>query len=232
MNMERPPPSPPSPPTAPMAPPAPSPAMFGHIYRLRGWSVFPLPPGQKAPARPWKQFQTYRPSGHVIDTWFRQRPDSGIAVVTGTVSNLVVLDVDSAKHPDAAQAVADRCGGVLPVAPMVRTGSGGLHLYFSHPGGIVRNRVSVLPGVDLRGDGGFAVAPPSTHPCGQPYEWIADTAQLSPPPAWLISETAPRLFLVSHHGPVAHPCIMKIGYHRASRGSGNVAAPWYRRVRR
>ena len=75
-----------------MAPPAPSPAMFGHIYRLRGWSVFALPPGQKAPARPWKQFQTYRPSGHVIDTWFRQRPDSGIAVVTGTVSNLVVLE--------------------------------------------------------------------------------------------------------------------------------------------
>jgi hypothetical protein len=95
----------------------------------------------------------------------------------------------------------------LPVAPTVRTGSGGLHLFFAHPGGIVRNRVGLLPGVDLRGDGGFVVAPPSIHPSGGGVRLEVDTARLLPPPAWLLSETppsfpvkppdaAPRLFLV------------------------------------
>ena len=89
-----------------------SPALIAHAYRLRGWSLFPLPRGQKAPDRPWKQFQSNRPSDHVVDTWFRQRPDSNVAIVTGAVSGLVVADLDLVKHPNAAREFAERCGGV------------------------------------------------------------------------------------------------------------------------
>jgi hypothetical protein len=51
------------------------------------------------------------------------------------------------------------------------TGGCGRHLYFAHPGGVVPNRASMEPGIDLRGDGGCIVAPPSVHPSGKGYRW-------------------------------------------------------------
>jgi hypothetical protein len=120
--------------------------------------------------------------------WFRQRPDANVAIVTGAVSGLVVADLDLAKAPEVAREFAERCGGELPAAPTVRTGSGGLHLYFQHPGVPVRSRVGLFPGLDVRADGAFVVAPPSIHPSGGAYTWEADTAFVPPAPPWLIAE--------------------------------------------
>ena len=169
----------------------PSSTLLAQAYRLRGRSVFPLPAGQKRPNRPWRMWQRQRPKADVIAEWLRLWPHANLAVVTGCISDLVVADLDTAKHPGAAQAFAERCGGELPAAPMVRTGSGGLHLYFTHPGGVVRNRVAILPGIDLRGDGGFVVAPPSVNGSGGRYEWLADMAILPPLPRWLLVEQQP-----------------------------------------
>lgn len=70
------------------------------------------------------------------------------------------------------------------------TGGGGRHLYFAHPGGLTRNRAGLGQGIDLRGDGGYIVAPPSIHPSGRPYEWVPghgpDDITLAPLPRWLI----------------------------------------------
>ena len=69
------------------------------------------------------------------------------------------------------------------------TGGGGRHVYFSHPGGVVHNRANIQPGIDLRGDGGCIVAPPSVHPSGKRYRWKKGHApgdvKLARLPDWL-----------------------------------------------
>ena len=72
------------------------------------------------------------------------------------------------------------------------TGGGGRHIYFSHPGGMVRNKVGLAAGIDLRGDGGCVVAPPSVHASGKVYTWLEghdpEQAKLAPMPGWLLAE--------------------------------------------
>ena len=65
----------------------------------------------------------------------------------------------------------------------VRTGSGGWHLYFAHPGGQIRNSAGTAlgPGFDVRGDGGYVIAPPSRHVSGGTYQWNGDGALLDLP---------------------------------------------------
>jgi hypothetical protein len=95
----------------------------------------------------------------------------------------VDLDSEAAKH-----AFAERCGGQLPVAPTVRTRKG-LHLYFAHlrNGIFVPTRAGVLPGLDVRGDGGYVAAPPSLHESGHVYVMERDTVTLPPMPEWLLA---------------------------------------------
>ena len=71
------------------------------------------------------------------------------------------------------------------------TGGGGRHVYFKHPGDTIRNRVGLARGIDLRGDGGLVVAPPSLHPSERAYVWEVDhdpedTAP-APMPLWLLA---------------------------------------------
>jgi hypothetical protein len=102
-------------------------------------------------------------------------PDTGIAVRTGAESGLVVLDVDPQHGGDDTLAELLAAHGVLPITVECFTGGGGRHIYFRHPGGEVRNSAGkVGPGLDIRGDGGYVVAPPSPHPSGRRYEWSVD----------------------------------------------------------
>jgi hypothetical protein len=83
------------------------------------------------------------------------------------------------------------------------TGGGGRHLYFAHPGPILRNRVGLATGIDLRGDGGYVVAPPSLHASGKPYRWerAPNVCRLAPLPDWLIQSSTEQ----PHHGyPLSH----------------------------
>src|SRR5690606_17775107 len=77
--------------------------------------------------------------------------------------------------------------GEVPRTATVRTGKG-RHLYFRHPGGTVRNFTRKLPGLDLRGDGGYVVAPPSTHANGERYVWEQSPGDvgIAEPPHWLM----------------------------------------------
>src|SRR5262249_51671692 len=80
--------------------------------------------------------------------------------------------------------------GTLSDTVSVRTGGGGRHFYFKHPGKPITNCVGRLgPGLDIRGDGGYVVGPPSIHASGKPYEWgaigLAD-ADPAPLPKWLL----------------------------------------------
>jgi hypothetical protein len=160
-------------------------------YLARGWSVLPLRPREKRPLVPWAHLQNERPSRDDIAEWFQRWPDANIGIVTGEISRLIALDVDPKHGGDAALERLERQYGPLSATVEAATGGGGRHLYFAHPGGLVRNRAGLAQGIDLRGDGGYIVAPPSLHPSGRPYEWVAgrtpDEIPLAPLPRWLIA---------------------------------------------
>ncbi len=158
-------------------------------YLRRGWSVIPMRKRDKRPALQWQDFQSVRASEQKVHDWFRRWPEDNVGIVTGAVSGLVVLDVDLRHGGEDSLKKLEREHQPLPRTLESITGGGGRHVYFAHPGGSVRNRVGIAPGIDLRGDGGCIVAPPSVHPSGNHYQWVKGRGpgrvELAPLPHWL-----------------------------------------------
>lgn len=130
-----------------------------------------------------------------IGKWWAQWPNANIGVVTGKASRIVVLDIDNRHHGVSSLRALEKQNGLLPEGPQVITG-GGLHRYFAYPRFLVKNKVNLLPGVDLRGNGGFVVAPGSLHKSGRTYLFKFGTKDLPLPtlPAWLSNRpVAPTL---------------------------------------
>jgi hypothetical protein len=102
----------------------------------------------------------------VAELWGGSRgfPNDGIGVVTGAKSNIWVLDVDPRAGGLETLRALEQQHGELPKTITVRTGSGGLHVYFKYPGPNYRNTAGALgEGLDTRGDGGYVVGPGSIH---------------------------------------------------------------------
>lgn len=140
-------------------------------YLNNGWSVLPVRPEEKRPYMTnWLQYTKSRASKETVENWFNNLNNAGIGVVTGRVSNMVVLDVER-DCPYDIQDLLKR----YPTQMMSRTGSGGYHLFYQHPTNVskVSNRVRIFDGADLRADGGFIVLPPTVHASGNRYMWIS-----------------------------------------------------------
>jgi hypothetical protein len=160
-----------------------SPSMLAWAQRYRqpiGWSIMPLVPRGKEPLVSWQKFQSQRATASQITAWWRTWPTANVGVITGAISRLVVVDLDG------PEGLAQR--EKFPVTATVTTAHG-VHLYFRHPGGgTVPNSVkTVLPGVDIRGDGGFVVGPPSIHETGAVYTWESMRITLAPLPEWIVT---------------------------------------------
>lgn len=153
-------------------------------YAKQGFSVIPIAAGGKKPLIDWKPYQQARADEELIRSWWTDWPDANVGIVTGAVSGLIVLDIDG---PEGAESLK-KYNLHLPPTPAVRTGSGGGHYYFEHPGRPCRNFTKKYPGVDFRGDGGYVVAPSSRHKSGNYYEWLITPRdeQLADPPVWLL----------------------------------------------
>jgi len=179
----------------PRAEPAAGCGEAARAYLARGWSVIPVEAGGKRPLVRWEAFQQKRPSEQDLRRWYRRWPDANVGIVTGVISSLLVLDVDPRHGGDASLRELERRYHALPDTVEAVSGGGGRHLYFAHPGGVVHNRVALAPGIDLRGDGGMIVAPPSRHPSGRGYEWKIshgpDDASLAGLPPWLLGRLQP-----------------------------------------
>lgn len=130
------------------------------------FSVIPLLPGTKKCPLSWKEYQNIRANQELLEYWFLDN-DYHIGIVTGKISGIVVVDVDS---EEGKKKFFDFN---LQRSPTVLTGKG-FHIYFKHPMdreiGNFQRRPD-LEGIDLRGDGGYVVAPPSLHPSGSTYKW-------------------------------------------------------------
>jgi hypothetical protein len=124
----------------------------------------------------WRAFQQRIAKPEEIEGWYRRWPDANVGIVTGQASGLVVVDVDARHGGHDSLAQLERVHGPLPPTIEAITGGGGRHLYYAHPGGMHPNRVAMHPGIDLRGDGGCVVAPPSVHPSGRVYAWAEGRA--------------------------------------------------------
>ncbi len=123
-----------------------------------------------------------------VRRWWRRWPEANVGIVTGAVSGLVVLDVDPRHGGEDSLAVLEGIHGPVPHTVESLTGGGGQHFYFRHPGAVVSSR-SIAAGLDVKGDGGLVVCPPSAHASGRPYVWEAGCAPGEVPladlPWWL-----------------------------------------------
>ena len=150
------------------------------------WPIIPIIPETKMPAVKWKAYQDALPTENDVQTWWGQWPNAHVALVTGNLSGVVVVDCDS---DEAIEFCRDN-GVWSPVR--VRTPRGGMHLYFRHPqdGNWRGPRVGSnskgidwpkFPTLDFRGDGSYPVLPPSKG-----YRWEVDPGHdMADMPMWL-----------------------------------------------
>lgn len=151
-----------------------------------GFSLIPVRVGEKIPAIQWARYQIQRATLDEISEWQRAGHNAGI--VTGEISRIIVLDCDT---PEAIAQAKEL--GIPEGTVSVRTANG-CHYYFRHPGFPVANKARLLPGMDLRGDGGFVVAPGSVHETGTVYEWLNHPAwnEIELPSEWLLKRLRDR----------------------------------------
>ncbi|MGO9885159.1 MAG: bifunctional DNA primase/polymerase [Solirubrobacteraceae bacterium] len=167
-------------------------------YADRGWPVFPTHTpvhgrcscGRPSCDKPGKHPRTRNglsdatTDGQTITRWFTAWPEANVAVTTGAPAGIVVLDVDGDNGAESLRAL-ERQHGALPRTASIVTPRGGQHYYFAHPGEEVPNSVSKLGAdLDIRGDGGYVLVPPSTGPSGRKYE-PDDRCAIAPVPDWL-----------------------------------------------
>jgi hypothetical protein len=115
-------------------------------------------PGKHPRLKDWRN--TASKDAGTIAGWWKQWPQANVGILTGARSGIVVLDVDPRHGGDDDLATLLAEHGPLPETVTVATGGGGAHHYFAHPGGTVEG-YNLTPGLELKGDGQFVVAPPS-----------------------------------------------------------------------
>jgi RecA/RadA recombinase len=160
-------------------------------YAYNQLRVLPIKPGEKRPPMAaWQNAATTDPA--IVDAWWTELyRGHGVGIATGRGSGVFVLDVDVAdgKTGDETLAELEATHGPLPDTWTAITGSGGTHYYFALPLGVeIRNDAGrrLGPGLDIRGEGGQVVAPPTMGRL-QRYEWERDVdTPLADPPGWLV----------------------------------------------
>lgn len=140
-------------------------------YAARGLRVFPVKKGTKGGSggqllRSWKDEAATDPA--VISSWWNTWPDADICIATG--NGLVVIDLDVKGKEDGTKSLFEWVTGNsrLPATAVVKTVSGGQHHYY-YVNSTYPNSRGFLPGIDIRSDGGYVVAPPSSG-----YSWMND----------------------------------------------------------
>lgn len=169
----------------PMTPPLLKAALW---YAKNGIPVFPCKPGGKEPLTPHGFKDATTDLARITEYWGRW-PDANIGIPTGATTGLLVVDCDPRNGGPVDRSSFVELFGPVPETAEVITGGGGRHFFFRYPGGAVPK--TLAKGVDLKGDGGYVVAPPSIHPSGGQYlvDGIAGARaflQVAAAPAWLI----------------------------------------------
>lgn len=184
--------------------------LMAREYARRGWAVIPLQwimddgrcscadgpnpcsidgrgdSAGKHPARKkWTTGAALSPAD-LYAIWADEAPRANVGIRTGVVSGFFVLDVDPKSNGFESLAKLVDDIGPLPATHVVRTGSGGYHYYFHMPDFSIRNSANrellrrYGPGLDIRGDGGQVVAPPSVSVHGTYRVQVEATVAAAP----------------------------------------------------
>lgn len=153
-------------------------------YLEQGLCIIPCGMTDKTPLIKWRDYQNRRPDEAEVDSWFRSWADFNLAVVTGAISGIVILDADT---PEAVE----WCKANHMTSPIAVKSRRGMHYYFRHPGGGMRfKNAQAYRGVnslDVRADGGYALLPPSISKSAEKgdyhYRW-AITGDWEDIPVW------------------------------------------------
>jgi len=168
---------------------------YTEAYRLAvdAKSVMPVGKDKRPLLKSWKHLQTTPATPDEVTAWWQTYPDANLGIITGKISGITVIDLDSYK-PGAPSI------DTFPETYTVSTGNGGTHLYYKHAEGLTisANAYPQYPHLDIRSEGGFVVAPPSitsfikdNAPSGGPYTVIKNIA-LAPFPIHLFPQKKPR----------------------------------------
>jgi hypothetical protein len=168
-------------------------------YAEFGWAVLPLhhvenghcscgDPKCKSPGKHPRTRHGMKDASKdhaIIRAWFAKWPNANIGIATGSISGLVVVDVDGEIGEAKLFALAER-GLKLPTTAQVKTGRvGGLHHYLTvSPNAPVASRTD--DGLEIKADGSYVVAAGSQHQNGTQYQWITYNVPIAPAPDWLI----------------------------------------------
>lgn len=192
---------------------------FAQQYARRGWPVLPLHTvdgdvcscGTIACKSPGKHPRI--PDGvHGASTnraqiagWWHRWPDANVGIATGRASGIWVLDIDPRNGGDAAWAAACRAGGGYNASSeattVVATGGGGYHIYFAYPSGGGVSNGKFAAGIDVKSDGGYVVAPPSSHASGKDYIWRNGPGKIIAAPEFIAKALKPAAI----QAPAASP---------------------------
>lgn len=144
-----------------------------YYAKAYGWAVFPLRPGTKIPATT-DGFKSATSDPDIIETWWAREPNYNIGLATG--HHFDVLDVDFKHGAEPLWNQLRQSRKLAPCHGIVRTCTGGLHIYRTPTGrgnsAGLYSKQGAGAGLDYRGIGGYVVAPPSTTPDGA-YRWEA-----------------------------------------------------------
>ncbi len=147
-------------------------------YLKRGLSLIPFKRDKSGACIKWTEYQKTRPSMEDAKKWFTSRfKNEFLAIVTGKISNLLVVDLDS-------EAAYQRVQEFIPdyvSTPTVKSPHG-YHLYFQHKDGLI-NRANYGDDTDVRTDGGCIIAPPSVNGDGLEYRWLPGLSIMDIEPA-------------------------------------------------
>ena len=154
-----------------------SPVNNGYIDQIlaiaaRGWPVFPCGTDKRPLIATGFHVASLDPVQ--IRTWWKVWPAALVAIPTGAVSGFDVLDVDVKNGQPGLASLAKlvETHGPLPTTLVAETRSGGFHYYFKHVEGARNSASKIAPGIDVRADGGYVIAPPSLG-----YRWIGQGVQ-------------------------------------------------------
>ena len=149
----------------------------------KGLAVFPCQPRGKEPACD-AGLHAATCDIERINRWWQAVPDLNVGIATGTASGIFVLDIDGEGGEASLRRLEqENC----PLPPTIEAITGkGRHCYFRMRGSIRNSAGQIGAGLDIRGDGGYVIAPPSVHPSGRDYAWSVDAADIfADAPDWL-----------------------------------------------
>jgi len=187
-----------------------TPLEYALKYVDLGWSVFPCHfidygvcschrPDCKSPGKHPMTRNGVKDASkdtNIVREWWEKCPKASIGIATGRESGVFVVDLDG-QQGIAAFAKLQAENGPVPSTPTAWTGGGGRHLFLTHPDGkVIKNRTKIggQP-IDVRGDGGYVIAPPSGHASGNSYRWEVSPFDTLPAiaPHWVLDLiTAPQ----------------------------------------